>query len=216
MAKKKSKTIVQPDQYELFAKIRARFADMGSVGTISFLLTTSIAAIVAATLFSTAEDFWFRPPLLLASLALLVVAALAVFVEFSRSMRWIEHKDLLAVLHGTAILGTFGVLGWMFWQQLSMPKERALQRAEAARIKAAKADEAECQKQRIAEIQSTTKRQSEIRALLQRCKNDFERSRTIFTTETVEQHCRPRRASLAVAQRDLDAASSKICSTSSK
>ena len=54
----KSKTIVQPDQYEFFAgKLRARFADLGTIGKISFSLTSAIAFFVVSTLFSSGEDF---------------------------------------------------------------------------------------------------------------------------------------------------------------
>lgn len=219
MAKRQpSKTVIQPDQYDLFARVRARFADIGAIGSISLLLAVSFCGLVLTSLFAAAEDAWFRPTLMIASIASGCILALAVAIEFARSMRWVENKDVLASMHGLVILGVLLVGGWMLSQQYSIPQARARQRAEetAAKIEAARLADLECQTRRAEEIELTTKRRADMRVLLQRCKDEFERSRTIFTDATVEQHCKGRRATANAAERDFKVANERICSTGAK
>jgi hypothetical protein len=65
LARKPSKTVVQPDQYELFArKIRAQFADLSTIGKISLSLTLAMTMALVTILSTTAEDFWLRPALM--------------------------------------------------------------------------------------------------------------------------------------------------------
>lgn len=211
MAKRQpSKTVIQPDQHDFFARVRARFADIGAIGSISLLLATSFCGLVLATLFSAAEDGWFRPTLLIASIASCCILLVAVAIEFARSMRWLEDKAGLAGMHAFCILGVVLVVGLMLWQQFSIPQERALQR-EAARL-----EDLKCQRERAQEIEDATRRRADMRVLLKRCKDEFERTRTIFTEATAEQHCKARRGQVGAAERDLNTANDRICSTGSK
>ena len=109
MARKPSKTIVQPDQHELFvSQVRARFADIGGLGSVSLGLTLAFSVSFIVMLCSMDENFWFRPALMTVRWPLLGLAVFAVATEVLRSMRWIERKDMLA----TAYIAT----SFAFWR----------------------------------------------------------------------------------------------------
>jgi hypothetical protein len=232
LARPPSKTIVQPDQHELFAKrIRARFADLGTIGKISLSLTTAIMITIFSVLSSVNEDFWLRPALTSACAPIFVLFVLAVVTECCRSMRWTERKDIFAAAHFLTILGTLGVVGFLLVRYDAIAENRAIERATAAQTKAAEsrrawqtkvAEEAhaaeaarkaeeECQKARSAATDIATRRKADAWAALKRCKQQFERDKTIFTTSTADAHCKARQRAIAVANEDLKVANALVC-----
>ena len=107
------KTVVQRDQYELFAEIRARFADLRTIGSILFSLALAVAFSVVSILLSTAEDFWLRPALMSVRWAVIGLFVFVVLTECVRSMRWTDRKDVFASAHMLAIVGSIVVVIWM-------------------------------------------------------------------------------------------------------
>ena len=221
LGKKPSKTIVQPDQYELFARVRARFADIGALGTVSLLLTISCVICAITACITTSEDFWLRSALMESAASLLTLAFIAVMAEVVRSMRWVESKATFATIHVLAILGTFAVLAFLLWQTKLNQDTRAIERAsEAAKSKAAteaiQAAKEACEKRRADEVEKSTKRRADMRTLHQRCREEFERTKTIWTQDTVDQRCRSRQISVEAAEREFKAANSLDCSSAGK
>ena len=198
------KTVVQRDQYELFAEIRARFADLGTIGKISFSLASAVAFSVVSILLSTAEDFWLRPALMSVRWAVIGLFVFVVLTECVRSMRWTDRKDVFASAHMLAIVGSIVVVIWM----LQKSDLIAQIRSDEARSRAAAE---ECQRQRSEEIEQATKRETDARSALSGCKMQFEETKTVFTSTTVEMYCKSRYAALNSAAQELKTANAYLC-----
>ena len=228
MAKSKNyKTIVQPDQLEMsFARrLWASSADVGHMGFLAFSVTLAVCGMLAA-----ADDFLLHPALM--ALALLGVT---ITTEYVRSMRWTDRKDVFVTTHFLTIIGTLLVLGHLMVSRDTLAQQRASDRAAAAQQKveesnkawqeriaeeakaaeAAKKAEEECKQARLAAIDIATQRKAEAGRELRRCRVEFERDKTIFTTVTMEAHCRTRQGSLGVAIEDLKAANALPCAPAS-
>ena len=211
-----SRTVFQPDQADLFAKVRARFADLGAIGTLSVIVIVSTTIAVFTILFSTNEDFWLRPALLKVRYPLLGLFVLAVAAEFIRSLQLFHHKDGFVAAHFIALTGTFVLFVWLSLQSDTIADTRARWKANEAQRRVAaeamaKAAAEECQAQRTQEIDRATKKQADMRALVRRCKQEFENAKAIFTSDTVEKHCKARSVSLAIAVRGLQEAAARSC-----
>lgn len=75
----------------------------------------------------------------------------------------------------------------------------------------AKVAEATCNTEREQAVEAATRRRGSARAMLKRCQDDFEEKKTIFSSETVEVHCRPAQRSADGAAAELKRASDQVC-----
>jgi hypothetical protein len=233
MARKPSKTIKQPDQYEMsFAhRMWAQDADLNHIG----LIAVTVAAAGFGALFAV-DDFLLLPAL--ATLLLLAFSVLAVCIH---SMRLKDRKGFFVAAHLVTITGIFLVLGYsaldrsarhrafgdavaeqkMKAEQLAEQMKKAEQlkelntkRAAEARAAAA-AREQECKDAVTAAISIAERHKSDAYAALIRCRRNFERDRLIFdylfTNKTAQTHCQARGAEWAAANKDLEAAKQLVC-----
>jgi hypothetical protein len=216
--RKPSKTIVQRDQFDLFAQVRARFADLGVLGTLSTVLGLSATLCVFGAFITTGEDFWLRPALTRWSYWFLALLVLSFATELSRSMRWLESKAMLACLHAAAVFGTLLLIGVLIWQTQSILETRAAGRAaESARIKALEeAAEHACRAKRLASIKRAGEQRAEALRLLAICEDAYRASKNIFTQDTVEQRCKQQRFDVETSERDYKAASMRSCKPAGK
>jgi hypothetical protein len=107
-----------------------------------------------------------------------------------------------------SIVGVVCVVAYLFHQYGAIEETRALERENQARANAAAE---ECERQRADQIERATRRYTDARAVLNRCKKQFEDTRTIFTSATVATYCRRPYAALNVAGRDLKEAKALPC-----
>lgn len=70
---------------------------------------------------------------------------------------------------------------------------------------------AACERKLVTEIDDATSRQSGAKAALRRCKTDFEENRPLFSSTTVDMHCKPIQRSVDAATQVLKSAAEKIC-----
>ena len=236
LAKRKiSKTTVQPAQYEMtFARVRARFADLGAIGLISVSLTFPVTLLVLTALYTTPEEFYLRPAIMAAQLPAFLFLAIVIATELVRSMRWTDRKDLFVAAHAAAIIGTLGLVASLMLTQKTVAEQYDTARAAAAQKKALekikewevkKAEEAragegarraeqDCFTARSAALESATRRKTNASANLRRCRDEFEKNKTIFTATTADVQCREWRRELFIASEDVKTASALTCAPS--
>jgi hypothetical protein len=235
----KWKTIPHKDQLDMFAGvIRARLADIGALGTVSITLNPAITLVVWGSLLTTADDFWLRPTLTKLFWPLLVCFLLSLMTVVVWSLKLIERMDVFAVAHLLAISGTAIVLPWGFLQINAIEQDRAQERAMVARAKAeeterkavearARAEEAEriaaqaradavraeeeCLRQRDEAKKRAARRRTDAHGSLQQCKDEFEKSKWIFTQDTAERRCAAHLAEVEAAERAVRVAANRSC-----
>jgi hypothetical protein len=239
----KWKTIPHKDQLDMFTGVvRARFADIGALGTVSITLNPAITLVVWGSLLTTADDFWLRPTLTKLFWPLLICFLLSLTTVVAWSLKLIERRDVFAAAHVLAICGTAVVLPWGFLQINAIEQDRAQQRAMAARAKAevterkaaearARAEEAEriaaqaradaaraeedCARQREEAKKRAARRRTDAQTFLQQCKDEFEKAKWIFTQDTAERRCAAQLTEVEAAERAVRVAANRACARAS-
>lgn len=212
-------------------QLRAHFADLGAIGLLSATLTFAATGVVFTVLFTTPEDFWLRPAMMSVRLPAFLLLVIVVFTELVRCMRWTDRRDVFVAMHFVTTAATFCVLGFLILTHDSLVQQRATDRAtdaqkraverlrewqvksaeEARAAEAARKAEQECLGARKAAVDIASRRKSVAIGALRRCRDEFEQSKTIFTTATSDEHCRAWRRELAVAGEDVKTATALAC-----
>ena len=143
-------------------------------------------------------------------------------------LRCIERRDVFAAAHVLAVGGAALALPWAIWRMVTLEQNLAQEREAAARKKAeeeqkiaeqAKAEaaraEEECLRQRNEARKRAAVRRANAQAALQQCKDEFEKSRTLFTLNTVEQRCAAQIAAVAAADHAMRSAAGRFCTVGS-
>jgi hypothetical protein len=207
------------NQLDLFATVRERIADLGGIATVSRYVTGTPGFLCVASAINSSETNWLRPTLLIMSVPFVFILLVSVGAECVRYFQWSDRKNALAIIHGLSMLGTVACVVFLIGFVIIGDHTRAIERANEARAKAAADAEAKaaiaaeqvCQTQRKEEIDRAARRRSEAYRLLKVCRDEFERTKSFFSQETVEERCRPRQNFAEAADREHKAANAKGC-----
>jgi len=133
-------------------------------------------------------------------------------------MRWLETKTIIAWAPFAAVVCVVMILGLVIWAMSAIQAQRVQVRAEAAakieasRLQATRAAAAKCERDRAAALEQAGKRREEAKASLQRCRDDFLRTKTTIVLESMEQQCRQPQIELIAAERRFKTVNARICS----
>jgi len=174
----------------------AALRDISALGVMSVSLTGMVAlALFGALLATTTEEY--RPILMTMWYPALGLFGSAIGAEVLRCAGLLKPGKLLTWLQGSISLAVPVALGLaVVWH---------------GDFVEAKVTEVRCVKERAAEVEQTDRQQTGTRAALKKCKQDFEDSKSVFTTTTVETACRSAQRAFDAAAQAYKSASDRIC-----
>ncbi len=138
--------------------------------------------------------------------------------DMARALRHFETKIVFASIYIALSVFAVAVAGFVLWQIEAEWTATRQQEADARaeKEKAGKAEIADCEAQKKDLLSRLRRQRTEAETVLEACAADFRATRTIFTSQTVEERCRVQQTALDAVIRQQKLANAKQCNPDEK